>query len=115
MDQMQRLCIYVYTHIKSLHLYSRIRHAQAKPTAISQDSSGKTADVLPPYVLKGRPNIPEIVGSAAQSALKREILDIGVFVCGPGALVDDSLKAAKMYSDPGTGTHVHVHAESFQM
>ncbi|CAE7522704.1 Duox2 [Symbiodinium natans] len=77
--------------------------------------SGKKVDVLPPYVRKGRPNIPEIVGSAVQSALKREILDIGVFVCGPGALVDESLKAAKMYSDPGTGTHVHVHAESFQM
>lgn len=76
--------------------------------------SGKDEASLPPYVLKGRPDVPAIIGEVVQSALKRDILDIGVFVCGPGALTEDCVRAAKKHSDP-KGAHVHVHAESFQM
>ena len=76
--------------------------------------SGKESIPLPPYALKGRPDVPGIIAAAVQSAQKRDILDIGVFVCGPGALVDDCFQAAKKHSDP-KGAHVHVHAESFQM
>jgi len=74
--------------------------------------SGSTDQALPPYVRKGRPDIVELIGGVVTSAVKRDILDIGVFVCGPGPLVENALVAAKKF---GGDAHVHVHAESFQM
>ena len=80
--------------------------------------SGKAVDtiVLQPFVKTGRPDIPSIIQLAVKNALAQDIFDIGVFVCGPNALVESTLAAADAVNgDKSHHAHVHVHAESFQM
>lgn len=79
--------------------------------------SGKASDthVFPPFIKTGRPDIPGIMQKAVESAMSQDIFDIGVFVCGPNALVESTLVAADQLNADKTNAHVHVHAESFQM
>lgn len=77
--------------------------------------SGKASEPLPPYVKSGRPDVMGVIQAAVKSGLEHEIYDVGVFVCGPNALVESSLAAADEVNADKTSAHVHVHAESFQM
>ena len=56
-----------------------------------------------------------VLQKAAKSAMSQDIFDLGVFVCGPNALVESTLMAADEFNADKTNAHIHVHAESFQM
>lgn len=71
--------------------------------------------VLPGYVKMGRPKIADILSNISQDALEHRLFDVGVFVCGPGALVADVLGVADTISKQKGDSHLHVHSESFQM
>ena len=57
-----------------------------------------------------------IMQKAAKNAMSQDIFDVGVFVCGPNALVESTLMAADEFNAADkTNAHIHIHAESFQM
>eukprot|EP00756_Hemistasia_phaeocysticola_P050821 Hpha_TRINITY_DN26006_c0_g1::TRINITY_DN26006_c0_g1_i2::g.115145::m.115145 len=75
-----------------------------------------TADVaLPLWLKSGRPKVAELLQSIVDASAGRKVFDIGVFICGPAALVTDVLSAAEAINGAQTDSFVHVHSESFQM
>ena len=73
-----------------------------------------------PRFKSGRPQIVEILRGICMKNVTKGLADIGVFVCGPDAMVRDVVKASEFLngeSHQGTERdyYVHVHAESFQM
>lgn len=82
---------------------------------IHYSGKGSEGHVFPPFVKTGRPDVAGVLQKAAKSAMSQDIFDLGVFVCGPNALVESTLMAADEFNADKTNAHIHVHAESFQM
>jgi ferredoxin-NADP reductase len=106
---------------EQMHCYlSKERGLPGEPQGVQgvglMDLAGNVIED-PHEVRLGRPDLPQLFEIVASGAASRSVYDIGVFVCGPQTLVASALQttAALNKSKAGSGTHFHVHSESFQM